>query len=61
MIRVEIHETICRPIEEVFDRLVNIPAYSQWMPENSLFISGTQDSEGPVGVGTRPTPRVISP
>lgn len=53
MIRVEIDETISRPIEKVFDRLVDISGYSAWMPEEGLFVSSTQDSEGPVGAGTR--------
>lgn len=52
MIRVEFHETIHRPVEEVFEKLVDIPGYIDWMPRNGLFISCTKDSEGPVGMGT---------
>lgn len=52
MIRVEIHETIERPIDEVFEQLVDIPAYPDWMPDDGLFVTCTQDSEGPVDVGT---------
>ena len=55
MIRVEIHATIARPIDEVFERLVDIPAYPEWMPDDGLFVTCTQDSEGPVDVGTRYT------
>lgn len=57
MIRVEIHETIDRPMEEVFDRLVNIPGYDEWMPAGGLFVSCTQDGDGPVGAGTSYTDR----
>lgn len=53
MIRVEIDETIKRPIEEVFEQLVDIPRYPEWMPNNGLFITCTKDSEGPAGVGTK--------
>ncbi len=52
MIRVEIDETINRPIEDVFDQLVDISGYDEWMPDDGLFVSCRQDSEGPVGVGT---------
>jgi uncharacterized protein YndB with AHSA1/START domain len=53
MIHVEIRETIERPIEEVFERLVDIPRYPEWMPRGGLFVTCRKDSEGPVGVGTR--------
>lgn len=53
MIRVEIDETIGRPIETVFDRLVDIPGYLAWMPDDGLFVASTKDSAGPVGAGTR--------
>lgn len=52
MISVEIEETVERPIEEVFDRLVDIPGYREWMPDAGLFVSCTQDSQGTVGAGT---------
>lgn len=52
MVRVEIVEAINRPIEEVFEQLVDIPGYPAWMPDSGLFVSCTKDSEGPVGVGT---------
>lgn len=52
MVRVEIDVTIQRPIEEVFEQLVDIPRYPDWMPSGGLFISSTKDSEGPVGAGT---------
>ena len=52
MIRVEIDETIRRPIEQVFARLVDIANYAEWMPNNGLFIASTKDSAGPVGPGT---------
>jgi uncharacterized protein YndB with AHSA1/START domain len=53
MVHVEIEETIHRPVEDVFNRLVDIPNYPNWMPDDGLFITCTKDSEGPVGLGTR--------
>lgn len=52
MIRVEIEETIQCPVEEVFERLVDIPGYCRWMPAGGLFRSCWQASEGAVGEGT---------
>lgn len=52
MIRVEIEETIERPIEEVFEQLVDISGYPAWMPADSLLVTCTQRSEGPVAEGT---------
>lgn len=52
MIRVDIHETINRPIEEVFEQVADIPRYPEWMPDSGLFITCTKDSDGPAGVGT---------
>lgn len=52
MIRVDLDRTIARPIEEVFEQLVNIPRYPEWMPTNGLFVTCTKDSAGPVGLGT---------
>lgn len=57
MIHVEIHASIRRPIEDVFDRLVDIDAYAQWMPTHGLFVSSTSGSGGPVGAGTTYTDR----
>lgn len=57
MIRVDIEETIDRPIEEVFERLIDIERYPEWMPKRGLLVSCTQDDEGPVGVGTPYTDR----
>lgn len=55
MIRVEIDETIDRPIEEVFDQLVDIDRYPDWMPESSILVTCSKNSEGPVTVGTEYT------
>ncbi|MFW5951028.1 MAG: SRPBCC family protein [Gemmatimonadota bacterium] len=52
MIRVEIEDTIARPIDQVFDRLVDIEGYNQWLPRRGLFVSCRQDTDGPVAVGT---------
>lgn len=52
MILVEIEKIINRPIREVFEQLVDIPRYNEWMPEHGLFVSCSKDSEGPVGEGT---------
>jgi uncharacterized protein YndB with AHSA1/START domain len=52
MIRIEIERSINRPVEEVFDRLINIPAYPDWLPKSRVFIDTKQTSEGPVDEGT---------
>jgi uncharacterized protein YndB with AHSA1/START domain len=52
MIRVEIDECIRRPIDQVFERLVDIDSYAAWMPTNGLLITSTKDSAGPVSAGT---------
>jgi uncharacterized protein YndB with AHSA1/START domain len=52
MIRVEVDEVIQRPIEVVFDRLANLQAYRQWLPQSKVFLDTEQTSEGPVGRGT---------
>lgn len=53
MIRIQIDETVHRPIEEVFDRLVDIDRYPDWMPDGGLLITCTKDSDGPVDEGTK--------
>lgn len=52
MIRVDIEETIDRPIEEVFEKIVDISSYNEWMPRRGLFISCRKESDGPAGLGT---------
>lgn len=51
-IRVEIDAVIERPIEQVFDRLVDIPGYNDWMPRSGLFVSCTTRAADPVREGT---------
>lgn len=55
MIRVEVDAVVRRPIDVVFDRLVDIAAYPEWMSNAGIFIDCTQDPPGPVKVGTRYT------
>ena len=55
MIRVEIEETIDRPIEDVFERLIDIDRYDEWMPESWFYITSRKESDGPVTVGTEYT------
>lgn len=52
MIRVELNTVIKRPVEDVFERLININDYSKWMPKSGVFIMSKQTSNGPVGKGT---------
>ncbi len=59
MLRVEIRRLIERPIEDVFERLVDIDRYPDWMPAGGMFRSCTKDSEGPVGEGTRYTDHTV--
>ncbi len=55
MIRVEIEETVDRPIEAVFERLIDIDRYDQWMPESWFYITSRKGTAGPVRVGTKYT------
>ena len=59
MIRVEIDTTIERPIEEVFERLVDIPAYNRWMPRGGLFVACEKETAGPVREGTAYADRTV--
>lgn len=52
MVSVELVREIDRPIEEVFDRLVDIDAYPDWLPRGGLFLGCAQTTDGPVAVGT---------
>ena len=52
MVRVELDTVIARSIEDVFDRLTDLPDYSRWMPKFGVFIESGRTSDGPVGVGT---------
>lgn len=53
MIRASIDRAIPRPIEAVFDRLIDIDHYGDWMPRSGLFRDSHRSGEGPVGPGTR--------
>jgi uncharacterized protein YndB with AHSA1/START domain len=57
MLRVDIEEVVERPIDQVFAQLVDIARYDEWMSRDGIFVSCTQDSPGPVGLGTRYTDR----
>lgn len=57
MISVEVVETIDRAIDDVFEQLVDIDRYPEWMPGDGLFLTCTKDSEGAVGRGTEYTDR----
>jgi uncharacterized protein YndB with AHSA1/START domain len=58
VIRVDIHETIRKPVEQVFARLVDIGGYREWRPGGGgIFLTCSQDSPGAVGEGTRYTDR----
>lgn len=51
-VRYESRTTIDRPIEEVFARLADLPAYSSWMHRTGLFRRCGQVSDGPMKQGT---------
>lgn len=51
-IRFESRATIDRTIEEVFERLADLPAYSSWMHRTGLFRRSEQISDGPMEKGT---------
>ena len=52
MIEVNLNILIKRPVEQVFEQLVDIAAYNNWMPGSSLLVNSRKTSAGPVGVGT---------
>ena len=52
MVRVELDTEIARPIDEVFQQLVDFSGYARWMPKRGVFIRSDQTSAGPVGLGT---------
>lgn len=47
-----IETTIDQPIDLVFDRLINISDYANWLPQAGIFVSTRQTSDDPVQVGT---------
>jgi len=51
-IKVDIYEEIRRPMEEVFDYLIDISNYSKWLPESNIFLNSQQTSVGPPRKGT---------
>jgi uncharacterized protein YndB with AHSA1/START domain len=51
-IRYESRTTIDRPVEDVFARLADLPAYSTWMHRAGLFRRCRQISDGPIEMGT---------
>lgn len=52
MIHVEYETVINRPIAEVFDKLVDIDSYPDWLPQSRVFLKCWKTSQGPVGRGT---------
>lgn len=53
MIRLEMETNFRQPPEVVFDRLVDLEGYNDWMPQNGLFRNSRETSDGPPGEGTR--------
>lgn len=52
MIYVTYETVISRPREEVFEQLVDIDRYPDWLPQSRVFLDCWQTSQGPVGEGT---------
>jgi uncharacterized protein YndB with AHSA1/START domain len=52
MIKVEKNTIIQRPIEEVFARIVDLLAYSNWMSKSGQFHGSGLTSPGPVGLNS---------
>lgn len=48
----EIETSIESPIDDVFERIVNISNYSDWLPDTGLFIRTEQHENGAVTLGT---------
>lgn len=52
-VRVDIEESIDRPVEEVFDRLADIDGYPDWLPRAGIYRGGgLVDPHESVGNGT---------
>lgn len=52
MIEIEVQRDIYTPIADVFTRLIDIPSYSSWLPDDSASLSCTLTSSGPITAGT---------
>jgi len=52
MINVEYETVIERPVAEVFEKLVDIDSYPDWLPQSRIFLNCWKTSEGAVGPGT---------
>ena len=59
MIQVDIDTTIGRPLEDVFERLADIPGYNEWMPGGGLFMGCEKETGGPVREGTAYADRTV--
>ena len=40
------------PVEQAFERAIDLSHYTDWMPHNGVFKKSSQISDGPIGVGT---------
>jgi uncharacterized protein YndB with AHSA1/START domain len=52
MILIEKETVINQSIEAVFERLIDIDGYSDWLPPSRVFINSKQTSNGSVGAGS---------
>ncbi|MCF7804014.1 MAG: SRPBCC family protein [Candidatus Marinimicrobia bacterium] len=52
MIRVQYETIIDRSLTDVFDRLIDINGYPDWLPKSKVFLHCRKTSEGPIGKGT---------
>lgn len=51
-IRFEVEERVSAPIGQVFDRLMDLDGYPDWMPPGGSYRSTVKLSHGPVVIGT---------
>jgi uncharacterized protein YndB with AHSA1/START domain len=52
IVRFESRTRVERPIDEVFERLSDLPAYTRWMHRDGLFRRCSLISDGPIQQGT---------
>ena len=52
VVRFESSTVVAHPIDEVFERLADVPGYTRWMHRDGLFRRCTLTSGGPVRLGT---------
>lgn len=51
MIEIDLDRQIDAPVEDVFARLLDLPGYARWLPDESESVGWALTSDGPIAVG----------